>query len=120
MSFNPEIIAKMKELSAREIIETYRAIKNYTKKTTKKADLQKQIEYLLCSYEMLYNKLNKMENPEAPTLILDKSKLNQLPRDELYGIHMMFRKSMRRSATKQQAIDNLVKFSKQIQYFNEY
>lgn len=121
MSFQPEFVAIMTDkMSKTELFNIHKAIKNYTKKITKKEDLQLQIGYLLRAYEMLYNKLNKMENPDAISLVLDKSKCEKLSRDELYQIHVLFRKSMKHPKTKKDAINNILAFAKQIHYFNTY
>ena len=121
MSFSPEFVAIMQEkMSKKELFDVHKAIKNYTKKVSSKQDLEKQLGYLLRAYEMLYNKLNKMIHKDAKPLILDKTKLQTLPRGELYGIHMCFRKALPFPNTKQQTINNIIQFAKQIHYFLTY
>ena len=121
MSFSPEFVATLQTKMCRnEILDLHKAIKNYTKKQTKKENLELQLGYLLRAYEMLYNKLNKMNNPNAQSLEIDKSKLKTLSRDELYGIHMCMRKCMKFPSTKQDAINNLISFAKQVHYFITY
>ena len=121
MSFEPEFVAIMTDkMSKKEVFDLHKSIKTYTKKTTKKKDLQIKIKCLLTSYEILYNKLSKSLNPDSLDLILDKTKVENISRDELYGIHTMFRKSMKHPKTKQDAINNIIAFAKQIHYFNTY
>lgn len=121
MEFNPEFVSIMvHRFSKEEVLNIHKSLKQYTRKVSRKSDLIQQLTYLLYSYELLYNKLQKEINPTAPQFIIDKAKLNTMTQDELYGIHACFRKCITYTATKQRAIDNILKFVKQIHYFITY
>ena len=121
MQFSPEIVAILEnKISRTEILNTHKTIKAYTKKTTKRENLEQQIQFILRSYEILYNRLNKILNPNAKTYIIDSSKIKQMKREELNAFHQQFRACMKHPKSKQQAIDNLVAFAKQIYYFTTY
>ena len=121
MEFNPEFVSIMvHRFSKKEILDIHKSLKQYTKKVSRKSDLIQQLTYLLYSYELLYNRLQKEINPTAVEYSIDKNKLHSMTQDELYGIHTCFRKCMKYTNTKQGAIDNILAFVKQVHYFITY
>ena len=121
MNLTPDVITFMvHKLSKQEIMMLHKSIKHYTKKITGEIDLQKNIICLLSAYEILYNRLNKMVNDDANNISIDKSKVYNMNRNDLYGFHACFRKAMRYTCTKEGAINNIIAFSKQVNYFLTY
>ena len=120
MLFKPEFASVLEKLPKSEVLALHKSIKRYTKKVVKKQDLKQQLIYLIASYEIMYNKLNQKLNPECNPQAIDKSKLNTMSQNDLYGIHACMRNAMRYSNTKKQVIDSLIKFSKQMEYFVSY
>ena len=61
-----------------------------------------------------------MIHPEASDININKSKVYNMNRNDLYGFHTCFRKAMKYTATKEGAIDNIIAFAKQVNYFLTY
>lgn len=121
MNFNPEFVSIMvHRFSKEEVLNLHKSIKQYTRKVARKSDLIQQLTYLLYSYELLYNRLQRELNPSAPEFAIDKTKLHSMTQDELYGMHTLFRRCMKYTTTKQRAIDNIISFAKQVHYFITY
>jgi hypothetical protein len=114
--FNPEVISVMVHtISKEEILNIHKTLKGYTKKVSKKSELINQLTGLLTEYEKFYHKVSPHSN-----LYIDKTKLSKMTQLELLGIHTLFRKCMRYTNTKQQAINNILAIAKQVQYFITY
>ena len=121
MNFDPQFVSIMAhKIPKEELLNIYKSIKMYTRKVARKSDLIQQLTYLLYSYELLFNRLQREVNPSAPEFTIDKTKLHTMTQDELYGMHTMFRKCLKYTITKQGAINNLLAFIKQIHYFIAY
>ena len=121
MNFDPEFVSIMvHKFSKQEVLDLHKSIKQYTRKVSRKSDLIQQLTYLLYSYELLYNRLQRELNPTAPEFIIDKNKLHSMTHDELYGMHTLFRRCLKYTTTKQRAINNILSFVKQIHYYITY
>ena len=121
MDFSAEFVSIMvHRFSKADVLDIQKSLKQYTRKVARKAELIKQLTYLLYSYELLYNRLNKEVNPHAPDYVIDKNKLHTMTQDELYTMHSLFRKCLKYTSTKQGAFNNIIAFVKQVNYFIAY
>ena len=121
MDFSPEFVSVMAhQLTKHEILNLHNSLKAYTRKVSKKADLIQQLTYLLYQYEILYNRLLRQIQPDSATVAIDKTKLASMTQNELIQIHGLFRRCLRYTNTKRRAINNILEFAKQVQYFIHY
>lgn len=121
MNFNPEFVAIMAhKFSKNDILIIHRALKHHLRKVSKKSDLIEQLSGFFNVYETFYNKLLNMHNPDAPKVVINKTKLSSFTQNELLQIHTLFRQCMRFTRTKQGAITCILAVAKQVQYFLDY
>ena len=121
MAFSPEFVAVMShKLSKQELVDCHKALKKYSRKVSKKADLMEQLGYLLYGYELLYNQLQKRVSPDAKPITIDKTKLSTMTQNELLQLHTLFRRCLKYTSTKQGVINNILAFAKQVEYYISY
>ena len=121
MNFDPEFVSIMvHKFTKKDVLDIHKSLKQYSKKVSRKHDLIKELTYLIYSYEILYNRLQKEINPTAQDLVINKDKLHSMTQDELIGMHTMFRRCLKYTNTKQGAIQNILAFVKQMHYFVTY
>jgi hypothetical protein len=115
----PTIAIMIHQISKQDILEWHKSFKQHSRKVVKKSDLITNISLLLITYETFYNTILKFKQL-PPNFFIDKTKLARLSQNELLGIHTLFRKHLKYTNTKQNAINNILNLSNQIQYFINY